>query len=107
MKYSTIFSKIDFITAKHPISEFFHFGLFEKLAEEFESFWADAVFGVVDEEVVPAVGQGGGSIRIFCKEFAHGRNCWGMACKSLPSRKVNRDTHRIRLAETLAQVKAF
>jgi hypothetical protein len=107
MKDSTIFSKIDFIAAKHSISEFFHFGLFEKLAEEFESFWGDAVFGVVDEEIVPAMGQGGGAIRIFSKKFAHGRNRWGMACESFPSRKVNRDTHGIRLAETLAQVKAF
>jgi hypothetical protein len=56
MKDSTIFSKIDFIATKHSISEFFHFGLFEKLAEEFESFWSDAVFGVVDEEIVPTMG---------------------------------------------------
>jgi hypothetical protein len=56
MKDSTIFCKIDFITAKHSISEFFNFGLFEKLAKEFEGFWSDAVFGVVDEEIVPAMG---------------------------------------------------
>jgi hypothetical protein len=56
MKDSTIFSKIDFIAAKHSISEFFNFGLFEKLAKEFEGLWGDAVFGVIDEEIVPAMG---------------------------------------------------
>ena len=56
MKDSTIFSKIDFIATKHSISEFFNLGLFEKLAEEFESFLGDAVFGVVDEEIVPTMG---------------------------------------------------
>ena len=43
MKDSTIFSKIDFIAAKHSISEFFNLGLFEKLAEEFEGFRGDAI----------------------------------------------------------------
>jgi hypothetical protein len=56
MKDSTIFSKIDFIAVEHSISEYFNFGLFEKLAEEFESFWSDEVFGVVDEKIVPAMG---------------------------------------------------
>jgi hypothetical protein len=32
---------------KHPISEFFDFGLLEELAKEFESFWGNAVFGIV------------------------------------------------------------
>jgi hypothetical protein len=43
MKDSTIFSEIDFVAAKHAISEFFNLGLFEKLAEEFESFRGDAI----------------------------------------------------------------
>jgi len=32
---------------KHPISEFFDFGLLEKLSKKFESFWGNAVFGIV------------------------------------------------------------
>jgi hypothetical protein len=43
MKDSTIFSEIDFIAAKHSISELLDFGLFEKLAEEFKSFRGDAI----------------------------------------------------------------
>ena len=43
MKDSTIFSEIDFIAAKHSISELLDFGLFEELAEEFKSFRGDAI----------------------------------------------------------------
>ncbi len=48
MKDSTSFSEIDLFAAKHSISEFFDFGLFEKLAKEFESFWGNAVFRVIN-----------------------------------------------------------
>jgi hypothetical protein len=43
MKDSTIFSEIDFIATKHSIPELLDFGLFEELAEEFKSFWGDAI----------------------------------------------------------------
>ncbi len=38
-----VFSEVDLIAVKHSISELLDFGLFEKLAEEFESFRGDAI----------------------------------------------------------------
>ncbi|KRO61960.1 MAG: hypothetical protein ABR82_09050 [Verrucomicrobia subdivision 6 bacterium BACL9 MAG-120507-bin52] len=56
MKDRAIFGTVDLIATKHSISEFLHFGFLEKLAEEFESFWGDAVLRVVEKEIVPAMG---------------------------------------------------
>ena len=56
VKDRAIFGTVDLIATKHSISELFHFGFLEKLAKEFESFWGDAVFGVINEEIVPAMG---------------------------------------------------
>ena len=56
VKDRAIFGTVDLIAAKHSISELFHFGFLDKLAEEFERFWGNAVFGVIDEEIVPAMG---------------------------------------------------
>ena len=93
MKDSTIFSKIDFIAAKHSISEFFDFGLFEKLAEEFESFWGNAVFGIVQKEIIPAMGQGGGAIWFLGEEVSHGRHRSSVVSQFFPRGEINRGAH--------------
>jgi hypothetical protein len=93
MKDSTIFSEIDLFAAKHSISEFFDFGLFEKLAKEFESFWGNAVFRVINEKIIPAVGQGGGAIWILGEEISHGRHRSSVVSQFFPRGEINRGAH--------------
>jgi hypothetical protein len=93
MQNRTIFSEIDLFAAKHSISEFFDFGLFEKLAKEFESFWGNAVFGVINEKVIPAVGQVGGAIWILAEEISHGRHRSSVVSQFFPRGEINRGAH--------------
>lgn len=98
---------VNAISPKHPVPQFLDAGLPEELPEQLHGFGRNAVFGVIEEEVMPTVRKVFGPFGILGKEIAHGWQVTGMAGQCSPGRKIDRSGHPTTLGEGLGRGKVI